>query len=153
MEKGPPDKPQEYTICARDCEPGKQKFDTHEEAARSIIAQVLDRSVEIDKEVCGLICQDNFSGKYFLAKETWWLSTGCIPGYKQCPSCGQPAAWWHTHGAPESFLFPGRAEYFSPEDMGATNETGLPGYLGTPQGSFMFYSPGAPRATYLGSFK
>lgn len=153
LERGPPDKPQEYTICARDCEPGKQKFDTHEEAARSIIAQVLDRSVEIDKEVCGLICQDNFSGKYFLAKETWWLSTGCIPGYKQCPSCGQPAAWWHTHGAPESFLFPGRAEYFSPEDMGATNETGLPGYLGTPQGSFMFYSPGAPRATYLGSFK
>jgi RHS repeat-associated protein len=153
LEKGPPDELQVDMICSPNCEPGKQRFDTHEAAARNIIAQVLERSTEIDKEVCGLICQDNFSGKYFLAKETWWLSTKCPPGYKQCPNCGRPAAWWHTHGAPESFLFPGRAEYFSPEDMGVTNETGLPGYLGTPQGSFMFYSPGAPRATYLGSFK
>lgn len=83
----------------------KQRFDTQEEVARNIIAQVLERSVKIDKEVCGLICQDNFSGKYFLAKETWWLSTACIPGYRQYLRCGRPAAWWHTHGAAENSFF------------------------------------------------
>lgn len=153
MEKGPHDEKQTNLECSTNCAPGAQRFDTHEQAARSIIAEVLDRSREIDKEVCGLICQDSFSGKYFLAKETWWLSTACPPGYRQCPACSKQAAWWHTHGAPESFIYPGRAEYFSSEDMDVANETGLPGYLGTPKGSFMFYSPGAPRATYLGLVK
>lgn len=71
LEQGPPDKTQQMMICSPSCAPGKQRFDDHEAAVRSILAQVLDRSVEIDREVCGLVCQDNFTGKYFLAKETW----------------------------------------------------------------------------------
>lgn len=132
----------------------EQRFDTHEQAARNIIAQVMDRSREIDKEVCGLICQDSFSGKYFLAKETWWKSSSCPPGYRQCPTCSKQAAWWHTHGAAESSFFsPLMAEEFSPRDRRASNLTGLPGYLGTPMGYLKFYVPGAAQATHMGPVK
>lgn len=154
LEQGPPDKTQQMMICSPSCAPGKQRFDDHEAAVRSILAQVLDRSVEIDREVCGLVCQDNFTGKYFLAKETWWTSTECPPGYRQCPRCGRPAAWWHTHGAAESRLFsPLKSEQFSPQDKYISNETMLPGYLGTPMGYLKFYEVGATDAVHLGSVK
>ncbi len=141
-------------ICTPDCAPGKQRFDTHEEAARDILTQVLDRSREIDKEVCGLICQDNFTGKYFLAKETWWKSSSCPPGYRQCPKCGRPAAWRHTHGAAESsFLNPLKAEQFSPDDKYQSNRSGIPGYLGTPMGYLRFYPVKASDSIHLGPIK
>lgn len=154
LEKGPPDKNQGYLECSKDCAPGRQRFDTHEEAVRSILSQVLDRSREIDKEVCGLVCRDNFSGKYFLAKETWWMSTKCPPGYKQCPTCSTRAAWWHTHGAAESsFWRPLEAEVFSGPDMNFSNDFNLHGYLGTPMGVFKHYVPGSSGATNLGPLK
>jgi RHS repeat-associated protein len=154
LEKGPPDALQVDTICTSDCAPGKKRFKTHEAAARDILAQVLDRSRDIDKEVCGLICQDNSTNEYFLAKETWWKSTSCPPGYKQCPTCSKQAAWWHTHGASESNLFnPLRSEEFSSGDKLISRSTGLPGYLGTPMGYLKFYAVGATDATHLGPVK
>jgi RHS repeat-associated protein len=153
LEQGPPDKTQEIMICSPNCAPGKQRFDTHEEAARNILAQVLDRSREIDNEVCGLICQDNFTGKYFLAKETWWKSTSCPPGYRQCPRCGRPTAWWHTHGAADNFFNPLESEEFSSDDKYISRSTGLPGYLGTPMGYLRFYEVGATDAVHLGPVK
>jgi RHS repeat-associated protein len=153
LETGVQDENQPYLECAIDCAPDKQRFDSHEAAVRSILVQVLDRSRDIDKEVCGLVCQDNFSGKYFLAKETWWMSTNCPPGFRQCPTCSIRAAWWHTHGAPDSFIYPHRAEYYSPDDKAFSNEFNLPGYLGTPDGNLKFFRPGTSWEINLGPLK
>jgi hypothetical protein len=56
-------------------------------------------------------------------------------------------ATWHTHGPPGSY----RYEWFSPADVGLTNDFGIDfaaegfrgAFLGTPSGSFRFYPAGA----------
>jgi RHS repeat-associated protein len=148
-----PDKVPDSCVLSGNCAAGKPRFDTVDDAARTILLQNVARSRDIDIEVCGLICKDRSSGRYFLADKTSGTADSCRPGFRQCPSCSSQAAWWHTHGASDSFIFPNRAEYFSLDDMGISNDSWLPGYLGTPKGNLMFYLPGAPRATYLGPLK
>jgi RHS repeat-associated protein len=153
MERGKPDKVPDSCVLSRNCAPGKPRFDTVEGAVRTVLTQNIERSSDIDIETCGLVCRDRSSGKYFLGDQTWWTASACPPGYRQCPACSSQAAAWHTHGAPASFLSPLRAEYFSPDDIRISNETGLPIYLGTPQWYLRHYSPVTSQQTHLGPLK
>ena len=148
-----PDKIPDSCVLSGNCAPGKPRFDTIDDAARTILQQNVDRSREIDIEVCGLICKDRSSGRYFLANKTWGTADSCRPGFRQCPSCSSQAGWWHTHGAPDSFLHRYRAEIFGPGDIRISNSAWLPGYLGTPESNFVSYLPGAERPTFLGPLK
>jgi RHS repeat-associated protein len=128
--------------CAN-CAANKKRFDSIREAARTILAATFQISNNVDIEVCGLICKDNSSGKFFLADTVSGTATSCRPGLNQCPSCASQAGWWHTHGAPANRFRPWEANLFSDEDIAASNDTGLPGFLGTPNGNFVSYTPGS----------
>ena len=153
METAPPSNIPDSCGLSANCAIGSRKFDTIDQAVRDVLANVFERSRDLDIEVCGLVCQDRSSQKYFSGGQTWWTSTACPPGYKQCPACSRQVAWWHSHGAPNGIFNPLQAEIFSPDDMGISKETGLPGYLGTPQGYLRFYQPGASDAVHLGPLK
>lgn len=81
-----------------------------------------------------------------------WLKQGCVYYYTHavgdvdsldlssasCPWYDSTEAYWHTHGGDDPRY---DNENFSNQDKSVSESAGIPGYLGTPRGSFQKYTP------------
>jgi RHS repeat-associated protein len=128
------------------CAPDKKRFNSRTEAARTILAGIYLKSRDKNIEVCGQICRDNKTGKFFIGGPTLGTGTTCNPWDKECPACSTSAAFWHTHGAPDG-PYSEQFSYGRRSDVEATNWaagiTGDPsymGFLGTPSGFLITYT-------------
>ncbi|HET6498800.1 MAG TPA: RHS repeat-associated core domain-containing protein, partial [Coriobacteriia bacterium] len=71
METAPPSNIPDSCELSANCAIGRRKFDTIDQAVRDVLANVFERSRDLDIEVCGLVCQDRSSQKYFSGGQTW----------------------------------------------------------------------------------
>jgi len=128
------------------CAPGRKRFDNRTSAAQTVLAAVYLMSKNKNIEICGQLCRDNKTRKFFIGQATLGNGTTCNPWDKMCPSCSKSAGWWHTHGAPDGPY----SEQFSvgrESDVSITNwaagivkDPDFTGFLGTPNGFLISYS-------------
>jgi len=128
------------------CAPGRKRFDNRTSAAQTVLAAVYLMSKNKNIEICGQLCRDNKTRKFFIGQATLGKGTTCNPWDKMCPSCSKSAGWWHTHGAPDGPY----SEQFSvgrESDVSITNwaagivkDPDFTGFLGTPNGFLISYS-------------
>ena len=143
------------------CEPGKGRYSTQSAAARAQTRRANPLSIKLNLELCGNICKDKKTGKYFGMGAIVGTIDGCNP--KLAPQCtGDCSYWvavWHTHGAYTDNNNDGVDDYGSDKFSGEGSPPGLGGdldwgdannvdvYVGTPGGGFRHY-PHDSRSPY-----
>lgn len=138
--------PESCDVCTT-ARPGGQE--TMRGLATSMLKQLYVISRNRNLEVCGLICMDVVSKRYFTAKPTVGTGTTCSPSTNRCPPCSQTTGAWHTHGAPEGNKWYAELISMGPEntdqsfaEAGANywNYPDFTIYLGTPMGNLRSYN-------------
>ncbi len=144
--------PESCDICTA-ARPGGQK--TREAVARIVLKRIYVMSRNKNIEICGLICQDSISERFFSAAPTLGSGAACAPATNRCPRCSKTRGGWHTHGAPESFdkwaaerISMGSKDTDQSFTHAAAEFWGAPDFtifLGTPMGVLRSYSASSGR--------
>ncbi|TXI47418.1 MAG: DUF4329 domain-containing protein, partial [Lysobacter sp.] len=138
--------PESCDICTAPRPGGQQSM---EAVARIVLKRIYVMSKNKNIEICGLICQDAVSGRFFSAPPTLGSGIACSPSTNRCPRCSKTTGWWHTHGAPEGDKWD--AELMSMGDKNTDQSfthagaeywgyAGFTGFLGTPMGVLRYYA-------------
>jgi RHS repeat-associated protein len=143
--------PESCDICTA-ARPGGQE--TMEAVARIVLKRIYVMSRNKNIEICGLICQDSISGRFFSAAPTLGSGTTCAPATNRCPRCSKTRGVWHTHGAPEGNKWDAELMSMGPvnTDQSFTHAGaeywGYPNFtnfLGTPMGVLRSYTASSGR--------
>lgn len=107
-------------------------YDTQDEAAQDAMDDIIDQSINEDREYGGWIYQ-NDDGTYSYTEPNRGTEHGCSPGVR--PENG--TAYYHTHGAESGPDYDD--ENFSPKDRNYADNNDVDGYVETPSGAIKRY--------------
>jgi RHS repeat-associated protein len=111
-------------------------YPTANAAAIQAIKDINPTSIQADKEYAGKIYQNPEDKTFSYTKPIPGDKTSSDPG--DCPPGKKDAGSYHTHGAYDPNY---KNERFSKRDKRIEDKAGTPGYLGTPSGVIMKYTP------------
>jgi RHS repeat-associated protein len=107
---------------------------TLNEAGRKAIRASNPRSIKENREYAGEIVKTG-NGEYYYTT----AKKGTTAGSQTDPNVPGYAADYHTHGADSKGVYDD--EHFSPADKQTNDQSGKPGFLGTPSGKVLRYDP------------
>ncbi|MBB3121582.1 RHS repeat-associated protein [Massilia violacea] len=115
----------------------KDKYKTMDSAGKNAIRDINSLSIKIDREFIGCIyC--NKDGTFSYGAPRKGTEVNAPPEFRYCDKDKKQVGWYHTHAA---FRGNHKNEVFSGADQWwSDNKYGV-GYLGTPAGNILKYSP------------
>ena len=135
----------------------EQASTTTTTSAHDTVQKVLDqtnpKSIKERKEYCGLVCKYCSGGTWiYYTTSTSGFMGSCQPANAPCATGEQVSEWWHTQGNLEDNNGDGVDDRDGSDpnrfgdqpgesDKNWSDSTGLPGNVGTPDGSWDRYDP------------